>query len=152
FPGTLALHDTNTADLVSFIATMAAQIIGVAMAALIAAIFRTISAEQSARRIQAANWKELAALASANRAPSRSAYTQRMLDRIGMLQPRLSLVKRADDHLADDALKDLRIGSDIAELQRARRILPVIDPLLQPVLKGLADLFRQRSAHHRQAS
>lgn len=152
FLGTLALHDTNTADFVSFIDTMTAQIMGVATAAIIAAIFRTISADQSARRIQAANWKELAALASANRAPPRSAYTQRMLDRIGMLQPRLSLVKRADDHLADDALKDLRIGSDIAELQRARRILPVIDPILQPVLKGLADLFRQRSTHHRQAS
>lgn len=146
FLGTLALHDTNTADLVSFIDTMAAQIIGVAMAALIAAIFRTISAEQSARRIQAANWKELAALASASRAPSRSAYTLRMLDRIGLLQPRLALARRSDDQLAADALKDLRVGNDIAELQRARRILPAAEAAIGPVLGGLAGLFRRRLA------
>src|SRR3546814_18091611 len=60
FLGTLALHDTHTADLVSFIDTMAAQIIGVAPAALIAAIFRTIRAEQTPRRLQAAHWKTLA--------------------------------------------------------------------------------------------
>lgn len=152
FLGTLALHDTNTADLVSFIDTMTAQIIGVTTAAITAAIFRTMSADRSARRIQAANWKELAALASASQAPSRSAYASRMLDRIGMLQPRLSLAKRADDHLADDALKDLRVGNDIAELQRARRILPAIDATVRPVLKGLADFFRQRSTQHRKSS
>ncbi|CAM4238238.1 FUSC family protein [Bordetella muralis] len=152
FLGTLALHDTNTADLVSFVDTTTAQIIGVATAAIIAAIFRTISADRGARRIQIANWRELVALASANQVPSRSAYAARMLDRIGMLQPRLSLAKRADDLLADDALKDLRVGNDIAELQRARRILPAIDPSVRPVLKGLADFFRQRSTHHRKAS
>jgi len=144
FLGTLALHDTNTADLVSFIDTMVAQIIGVATAALIAAIFRTISADQSARRIQAANWKELAALAGASRAPSRSAYSLRMLDRIGLLQPRLALAKRSDDKLAADALKDLRVGNDIAELQRARRILPAAETAIGPVLRGLAGFFRQR--------
>jgi len=146
FLGTLALHDTGTADLVSFVDTMAAQIIGVAMAALIAAIFRTISADQSARRIQAANWKELAALAGAGGAPSRSAYNSRMLDRIGLLQPRLALAKRADDQLAADALKDLRVGNDIAELQRARRLLPAADAAIRPVLRGLAGFFQQRSA------
>lgn len=152
FLGTLAMLDTNTADLVSFIDTTTAQIIGVATAAIIAAIFRTISAERGARRIQIANWKELAALANASQVPSRSAYASRMLDRIGMLQPRLSLAKRADDHLADDALKDLRIGNDIAELQRARRILPTIDSSVRPVLKELGDFFRQRPTSQRKAS
>src|SRR5690606_12855235 len=69
FLGTLALHDTHTADLVSFIDIMIAQIIGVSAAALIAAIFRTISADRSARRIQGANWQELAVLAEAHRVP-----------------------------------------------------------------------------------
>jgi len=152
FLGTLAMLDTHTADLVSFIDTTTAQIIGVATAAIIAAIFRTISAERGARRIQIANWKELAALANASQVPSRSAYASRMLDRIGMLQPRLSLAKRADDHLADDALKDLRIGNDIAELQRARRILPTIESSVRPVLKELGDFFRQRPTSQRKAS
>lgn len=142
--GTLALQDTHAADLVSFVDTIVAQIIGMAVAAIIAAVFRTVSAEWSARRIQAANWKELAALAGAGRAPARLDFTARMLDRIGLLQPRLALSKRRDDQLADDALQDLRVGKDIAELQRARRHLPMADPAIQPVLRTLAGLFRKR--------
>ncbi|OZI44910.1 fusaric acid resistance protein [Bordetella genomosp. 5] len=147
--GTLALHDTNTADLVSFLDTVVAQCIGVAMAALIAALFRSVSVEASARRIQAANWRELIALAGNRRVPGRQAYASRMLDRIGLLQPRLALSKRADDQLADDALKDLRVGKDIAELQRARRHLPVADVAIQPVLDGLGNFFRERNAGRR---
>ncbi|AKQ55426.1 FUSC family protein [Bordetella hinzii] len=142
--GTLALHDTNTADLVSFLDTTLAQCIGVALAAIIAAVFRTVSVEWSARRLQSANWKELAALAGAHRVVGRQAFAARLLDRIGLLQPRLAMAKRRDDQLADDALKDLRVGKDIAELQRARRHLPVADAAIQPVLRGLAECFRQR--------
>src|SRR3546814_18277518 len=75
FLGTLALHDTHTAALVSFIDTMAAQIIGVATAARIPAIFRTLSAEPRERRIPPATWTELAPLASPRRQPSPSAAT-----------------------------------------------------------------------------
>ena len=70
FVGTMALHDTNTADLVSFIDTQVAQIMGVGLAAVIAAIFRTVSADWSARRIQAANWRDLAALAASPPRPA----------------------------------------------------------------------------------
>ncbi|MEN5162352.1 MULTISPECIES: FUSC family protein [Achromobacter] len=146
FLGTMALQDTNTADVVSFIDTQVAQCMGVATAAIIAAIFRTVSADWSARRIQAANWKELATLASSPRAPSRHTYTARMLDRIGLLQPRLALAQRPDDLVAADALKDLRVGRDITELQRARRHLPIAEPTIQPVLNSLAQFFRARSS------
>ena len=146
FLGTMALQDTNTADVVSFIDTQVAQCMGVATAAIIAAIFRTVSADWSARRIQAANWKELATLASSPRAPSRHTYTARMLDRIGLLQPRLALAQRPDDLVAADALKDLRVGRDITELQRARRHLPMAEPTIQPVLNSLAHFFRARSS------
>ncbi len=145
FLGTLALHDTNTADLVSFADTQVAQVFGVGMAAIIAAIFRTVSTDWSARRIQAANWKELATLAGSARAPSRHTYAARMLDRIGLLQPRLAMSERADDRVATDALKDLRVGRDIAELQRARRHLPMAESAIQPVLNGLAQFFKARS-------
>ncbi|MEN4922904.1 FUSC family protein [Achromobacter spanius] len=146
FLGTMALQDTNTADVVSFIDTQVAQCMGVATAAIIAAIFRTVSADWSARRIQAANWKDLATLAGSPRAPSRHTYTARMLDRIGLLQPRLALAKRPDDVVAADALKDLRVGRDITELQRARRHLPMAEPTIQPVLNSLAQFFRVRSS------
>lgn len=146
FLGTMALQDTHTADLVSFLDTQVAQCMGVAAAAIIAAIFRTVSADWSARRIQAANWHELAMLASSPRTPARHTYAARMLDRIGLLQPRLALAKRPDDLVAADALKDLRVGRDITELQRARRHLPMADATIAPLLDSLAQFFRQRSA------
>lgn len=146
FSGTLALHDTGTADLVSFIDITSAQILGVVTAAVIAAVFRKVSADWSARRIQAANWKELAALASAGREPAaRYAYIARMLDRIGLLQPRLALTNDHNDFLANDALRDLRIGKDIAELQRARPGLGIANSPVQTVLQAMAYFFTARS-------
>ncbi|MFZ2627391.1 MAG: FUSC family protein [Rugosibacter sp.] len=151
FLGTLALHDTNTADLVSFIEGQIAQIFGVGMAAVIAAIFRTVSADWSARRIQAANWNDLAALAglsNTRHVPSRHAYTLRMLDRVGLLQSRLANAKQPMDVTATDALKDLRVGRDIAEIQRARGRLPMAAAAIQPVLSGLEKFFSTRALPH----
>ncbi|MFC4276554.1 FUSC family protein [Achromobacter aloeverae] len=144
--GTLALHDTNTADLVSFIDSTIAQNIGVAAAAIIAALFRKISAEYSARRIQEANWKELASMAGAEGPPARASFTVRMLDRIGLLHTRLAERAKDGEQVEEDTLLDLRIGNEIAELQRARRELPVADAAIRPVLDGLAACFRARAA------
>ncbi|SPU50573.1 FUSC family protein [Bordetella trematum] len=142
--GTLALHDTHTADLVSFVDTTLAQCIGVALAAIIAAIFRSVSVDWSAQRLQRANWRDLARLADDPRRARSPSVDARLLDRIGLLQPRLAISRHAHDNLADDALQDLRVGRDIAELQQASRDLPDAGIILPPVLQGLAELFRQR--------
>ena len=142
--GSLALQDTNSLNLVSFIDSMLGQLAGTAVAAIVTAIFRTISADRAARRIQAANWRDLATLAVAAHKPDARAYTSRMLDRIGLLQPRLALATRRDDLVATDALLDLRIGNDIAGLQRARRHLPIADGAILPMLHSLAQRFGGR--------
>jgi uncharacterized membrane protein YccC len=144
FSGTLALHDTNTADLVSFLDTMIAQIIGVGAAAIVAALLRKISAEYSARRIQAANWRELAQLAVADRPPAGDSHTVRMLDRIGLLYARLAVRGRDETPIEEDTLFDLRVGNEIVELQRARREMPGADAAIQPVLACLGEWFRGR--------
>jgi uncharacterized membrane protein YccC len=144
FSGTLALHDTNTADIVSFLDTMIAQIIGVGVAAIVAALLRKISAEYSARRIQAANWRELAQLAEADHPPTGNGYAVRMLDRIGLLYTRLAVRGHHDEPVEEDTLLDLRVGHEIVELQRARRQLPVADAAIKPVLGCLAQWFRGR--------
>ncbi|OZI61088.1 FUSC family protein [Bordetella genomosp. 11] len=148
--GTLALHDTNTADVVSFLDTMIAQIVGVGSAALVAALLRRISTEYSARRIQAANWRELAHMATADRPPTGNSHTVRMLDRIGLLYTRLAAGGPNDSSVAEDTLLDLRVGNEIAELQRARRDLPIADATIRPVLSCLGDWFRGR-IHGREA-
>jgi uncharacterized membrane protein YccC len=145
FSGTLALHDTNTADLVSFADTMIAQVIGVGAAAVAAALLRRISAEFSARRIQAANWRELSNMAASNHAPAEDSYAVRMLDRIGLLHSRLAVRGENDEQVEDDTLMDIRVGNDITALQRARRQLPIADAAIRPVLRSLAQWFHART-------
>jgi uncharacterized membrane protein YccC len=145
FSGTLALHDTQTADLVSFLDSTLAQVIGVAAAAIVAALLRRISVDTSARRIQAASWRELAALAGAGHAPVQYAFNARMLDRIGLLQLRLGLARTKDDRLAETALADLRVGNDIIDLQRVRGDLALANARIVAVLVELRRFFRSRA-------
>lgn len=144
--GSLALQDTNTSDLVSYLDITMAQVAGVGLAALVASLTRTVSADWAARRLQGANWRELSTLAAAADAPTGHGYALRMLDRVGLLLPRLAFTVRPDDAMPDDALRDLRIGREIVTLQRARRQLPMTRAALAPVLVTLARHFGDRSS------
>src|SRR6201999_1116698 len=94
-------------------------------AALVATqIFRSVGADWSARRLVRFAWRDLAvnAAAHAEDCIDRGVWTSRMLDRLGLLIPRLSLVERSDELLASaDMLNDLRIGLNVVDLQQARR-------------------------------
>ncbi|GAA4342771.1 FUSC family protein [Pigmentiphaga soli] len=143
----LSLQDTHTSDLVSFIDGMLGQLGGIATAALVTALLRTISAERAAQRIQAANWRELTELAGAARPPADGqGHTARMLDRIGLLQQRLALTRQGQAPIADDALQDLRVGTDIVALQHARGRLPQAGEAIQAALRELAQWYRARQA------
>jgi len=143
--GTLALHDTASADLVSFINGMIGQIVGVVVAARVTRLVRSVGADWSARRIQRATWRELgdmAASAQPQYAQS-DAYAVRMLDRIGLLAPRIAQAGGTVEGVAaNDALRDLRMGADIAVLQRVRAQLPMATSAA--LLGGIARFFRQR--------
>jgi uncharacterized membrane protein YccC len=142
--GTLALHDTASADITSFINSNTGQILGIATAALITRLVRSVGAEWSVKRIRSAVWKELGAIAAAPRAqPSHGTFAVRMLDRISLVAPRI--VQRdesARNTSAEAALRDLRIGADIITLQRAREELPPV--AISSLLRGLTRLFRDR--------
>ena len=105
--GTLALHDTGTADLVSFINSMTGQVLGVVAAARITRLVRSVGADWSAQRIQRATWRELSEMAEAPRLRAAgSAYAVRMLDRIGLLAPRIAQAGGTlEGVVADDALR-----------------------------------------------
>ena len=157
--GTLALHDTASADIVSFINGMLGQIFGVVVAACVTRLVRSVGADWSARRIQRATWRELGEMAGTaagafgafgtsgalplRRGAQGDAYAVRMLDRIGLLAPRIAQAGGTVEGVAaNDALRDLRMGADIDALQRVRAQLPLASaPVL---LGGIARFFRQR--------
>jgi len=143
--GTLALHDTASSDLVSFINSMIGQIVGVVVAARVTRLVRSVGADWSARRIQRATWRELGDMAASSQPQSAQsdAYAVRMLDRIGLLAPRIAQAGGTVEGVAaNDALRDLRMGADIAVLQRVRAQLPVATA--NALLGGIAGFFRQR--------
>jgi uncharacterized membrane protein YccC len=71
------------------------------------------------------------------------AYAVRMLDRIGLLAPRIAQAGGTVEGVAaNDALRDLRMGADIAVLQRVRAQLPLATSAA--LLGGISRFFRQR--------
>jgi uncharacterized membrane protein YccC len=142
--GMLSMQDTGTADLVSFINIMLAQIAGIWAAALTTKLMRSVDAEWTARRIMRAGWTELALLAETGRAPSIDTVTARMLDRIALLTPRLAMAGEQEDLVAVDALSDLRVGLNMAHLLHIRARLEGEGVSLQPLLQDLSAYFRNR--------
>lgn len=143
--GTLALHDTASSDLVSFTNGMIGQVVGVVVAARVTRLVRSVGADWSARRIQRATWRELGEMAASSQPQyaQSDAYAVRMLDRIGLLAPRIAQAGGTVEGVAaNDALRDLRMGADIAVLQRVRAQLPLATSAA--LLGGIARFFRQR--------
>lgn len=139
FAGSLALHDTQTANLVTFINNMTAQLLGVGVIMIVILLMRKVSAAWSIYHLQRANWKEIVQLtAQFIKQPKYSSgeqgklndsthYTQRVthslsriLDRMGLLQTRQALLiknKIGDEpETRLDIQQDLRFVKDILEL------------------------------------
>jgi uncharacterized membrane protein YccC len=146
FANALALQAIFSSDFPSFTNNFIAQFIGLSAALYSTRIFRSVGADWSARRILRFGWRDLAANAAA--APrdciDRGVWTTRMLDRLGLLIPRLALAERKDELLASaDVLNDLRIGLNIADLQRARNVVgPVAEHSVGRLLNHVAVYFR----------
>ncbi|WP_198086926.1 FUSC family protein [Variovorax sp. E3] len=144
--GTLALHDTANADLVSFVSSNLALFVGALVAVRVTALVRSVGGDWSARRIRRATWRDLADLASRSQgAHAREAYAGRMLDRISLLAPRTAPGNDEEGQAnARQALRDLRMGADIVALQLQRRHLPA--GLASRLLDDLPGVFRARAA------
>jgi uncharacterized membrane protein YccC len=142
--GTLALIDTNNADMVGFANSTLAQVIGIWSAALTTRLFRTVGAGFTARRLLKAGWSEMARIGRGETVPSVAEFSARMVDRIALLTPRLQLAGKQQDLQAADALVDLRIGLNMTLLAEARRALGRSQAALAPLMEDLARHFETR--------
>jgi uncharacterized membrane protein YccC len=146
FLGSLSLQAVYSADFTSFINSFLAQIVGTAAALVATQLFRSVGADFSARRILHFGWRELAA--NAARSPAavvgRDVWISRMLDRLGLLAPRLAVVERRDELAEADLLNDLRVGINVIDLQLARAVVgPAAERSLTILLRAVADHFRR---------
>ncbi len=142
--GTLALHDTANADLVTFTNLNLAQAFGAVVAARVTALMRSVGAEWSADRIRRATWRDLSKLAVHPQGQgAHDAYAGRMLDRIALLAPRLAPGNGEDTRVAvQQALSELRLGADIVALQQQRGHLPV--DTARHLFRGISHTLRDK--------
>lgn len=138
----LALQSTYSADFAAFANSGLSFVIGTAAAVIVTRLTRSVGAEWSARRLMSSNWIALAVAAQRRGQRDRAAFAGVMLNRLGLLAPRLASIDDGD--LRDpDSLSELRVGLNIVDLRRARhglepRTLRAIDAMLD----RLAAAFR----------
>lgn len=139
--GALALQETFSADFESFINGNLAQIAGIAAALMSTRILRTLGAAFSARRILNQGRRDLAALAEGRMEADRAAWTSLMLDRLGLIAPRLAMaLPGTQPSGADEAMVDLRVGLNIIILRQIESEGGL--PGLRVMLEDLARAYR----------
>ncbi len=134
----LALTDTYDADFASFLNAGLASVFGIAVAAVVTALVRSVGAEFSAQRLRSACWRDIARAASHQGAVERPALTAVLLDRLADLTSRLAASDRHADIAVQSALRDVGVGLSIVDVQRDSAALP---PAAQATVRSaLADV------------
>ncbi len=142
----LALTDTYNANFADFVNTSLAALAGMAAAATVTAIIRSVGAAWSAGRLQRAGWRDIARAASRRGAIERPALAALMLDRLADLTGRLAASDLHADLAIRDALRDLRIGLNVVDLERESPDLgPPARASLQAMLDGIEEYYRSHA-------
>ena len=145
FANALALQESFSADFASFLNGNLGQFVGLLAAIMVTAGLRSMGADASARRLLGRTWTGLAALARARKAPEPTAFAGVLVDRLGLLTPKLAEPNPRGDLVGVDALRDLRVGMNLVAVQAARADLPRAASL-DTALDGVGDRFAALAA------
>ncbi len=143
----LALNDGYAGNFAAFINSAVALILGLTAALIITRLMRSVGAAWSARRLLHAGWRDIATAATVEESDAmlhdRAHLTGIMLDRLGLLMPRLAAVSPGADIAAADVLLDLRVGLNAIGLRHALNFLSDAERRQTlPVLAGVARHYR----------
>ena len=143
----LALQGRYTGDFAAFANSALAVILGMWAAALVTRLVRSVGAGWSARRLRAINRLSLARAAAREGRQNGLELAAIMLDRVGLIAPRLAALPPEDAAWTADLLAEVRVGINLVELRRDRRHLaPEAKAAVERLLAALARHFRARAA------
>ena len=130
----MALQSTYSADFAAFANSSVAFFVGTEISVVTILLARAVGAEWSVRRLMRTNWSDLADAAERRGKRDRAVFAGLMINRIGLLAPRLAALTD-NDVSKSDHLRELRVGLNIVDLRRARyglspRTLGAIDGML----------------------
>lgn len=135
------LQERFAPDLAAFLNNNLSQFFGVFVAIYVTRTARSMTTEASARRLLRATWRELARLAQGRTSESREDVAARMVDRIGLLAPRLAAIQEGE-FAGGDALRELRVSMDLSVLQDSHSQLP------KPAEAAIAQLLQAVGRHY----
>lgn len=145
FINIVGLNDHYAADFAAFANGSLAQIVGTDFAAVTVGLFQVVGADRSAARIIVAGWRDLARRSNLPGRSDVTGWVSKMLDRIGLLAPRLAAIGDDPGRPMLDALQDLRVGVTVGQLRDLRVDGgEVSDELITPVLRGVARYYAER--------
>jgi uncharacterized membrane protein YccC len=139
----LALVNGYQGNFVAYANGALALLAGLMAALVITRLIRSVGAAWSARRLLRAGWRDIAAAAAVHSHQDRAHLTGIMLDRLGLLMPRMAAVSPGADIAAADVLQDLRVGLSAVGLQRGMPFFSSAGQVLVArVLEGVAAHYR----------
>lgn len=118
----LNISTRYSGNFASSIDAAVAMVTGFVVAAVVTSLVRSISPDHSIRRLLQANWRDLASLARQDWTMPRMAVLRRLLDRQGLIFPRLALAPIHRARLMR-AMPEVSIAANLLELRRLRRML-----------------------------
>jgi uncharacterized membrane protein YccC len=121
----LALQDSYNSDFMPFANSAVAVIIGLWIAAVVTRLVRSVGGAWSARRLRRINRRSLVAATVRHGPADGLELAALMLDRIGLLAPRLAALPPDDAEWTAELLSEVRVGINLVELQRIQSGLSV---------------------------
>ena len=144
----LAIQDQYTGDFAPFVNSSIAAIVGVWIAAIVTRLVRSVGGAWSARRLWRINRRSLAAAAAGHGAQDGLELAALMLDRVGLIAPRLAALPPDDAEWTAELVTEVRIGIDLVELRRVRRRLTgAAASDIDWLLAAVGHHFRSDAAH-----
>lgn len=145
-PTMILLQQHQSYDFASFANSNLATVIGIVIAACVTSIVRSVGAEWSAQRLLRAGWIDIARVAHSAKGRVRrhemNKLLLRMMDRIGLIVPRLATMPTVDTTRVD-LLRDLRNGMNTIDLQQYKNKLPADSrQAVENVLSGIESHYR----------
>ena len=116
----IAIQSSYVADFAPFVNSAMAVTGGIWVAAIVTRIMRSVDGVWSARRLLGVNRLALVAAAHGGGLDDGVGLAALMLDRLGLLAPRLASLAASDDIRPDRLFAEVRAGVNIVELRRAR--------------------------------
>ncbi len=143
----LALQENFSIDFAAFLNSNSAQYVALFVALLVTRTLRSLSVDRAAQRLLRRSWQSMAKLAQGGQTTDLRDFTAEMVDRLGLLTPKLAAAGAAGTATGVDALTDLRVGMNLAMLHGERaQLAPAQTQTIEKLLKDIGGYFAARGA------